>query len=228
MQPWLSGDAEKAYRLEDANIGVLGNKLLKDTPYSVEAYSSDLIKNKQARSLADITKGDASIGLLPDSLVNDRSRLRIRGLESDQIIGKAIDGLVASIDGLALPLEHLERVEILKGASGFLYGFGTPGGIINYVLKRPTDEPFRSLSMQVMDSGLALVHGDVGGRFGADDRFGYRVNLVHESGNTYINDGESRRNSGSIALDWEITPDLVWRADALVSKHMRKGGYNIS
>ena len=65
--------------------------------------------------------------------------------------------------------------------------------------------------MQVMDSGLALIHGDVGGRLGPDDRFGYRVNLVHESGDTYINDGESRRNSGFIALDWEITPDLVWQ-----------------
>ena len=76
-----------------------------------------------------------------------------------------------------------------------------------------------------MDSGLALIHGDVGGRLGADDRFGYRVNLLHESGNTYINDGESRRNSGSIALDWEITPDLVWQADALLGEHTRTGGY---
>ena len=76
-----------------------------------------------------------------------------------------------------------------------------------------------------MDSGLALVHGDVGGRLGPDDRFGYRVNLVHESGDTYINDGESRRNSGSIALDWEITPDLVWRFDALLGKHKRTGSY---
>ena len=225
-QPWLSGDAEKAYRVEDANVGVLGNKLLKDTPYSIEVYSSDLIKNKQARSLADITKGDASISLMQDNLTNENNSLAIRGLYNDQFTGQRIDGLPTYSVAKDLPLEHLEQVEILKGASGFLYGFGTPGGIINYVLKRPTDAPFRSLNMQVMDSGLALIHGDVGGRFGADDRFGYRVNLVHESGDTYINDGESRRNSGSIALDWEITPDLVWRADALFGKHIRRGGYH--
>ena len=225
-QPWLSGDAEKAYRVEDANVGVLGNKILKDTPYSIEVYSSDLIKNKQARSLADITKGDASISLMPDNLTNENNSLAIRGLYTDQFTGQRIDGLPTYSVAKDLPLEHLEQVEILKGASGFLYGFGTPGGIINYVLKRPTDAPFRSLNMQVMDSGLALIHGDVGGRFGADERFGYRVNLVHESGDTYINDGESRRNSGSIALDWQITPDLVWRADALLGKHIRRGGYH--
>ena len=226
MQPWLSGDAEKAYRVEDANVGVLGNKILQDTPYSIEVYSSDLIKNKQARSLADITKGDASISLTRDNLVGENYALAIRGIGFDYVTGQKIDGLNLNLHEKDLPLEHVERVEILKGASGFLYGFGAPGGIINYVMKRPTDQPFRSLNAQVMDSGLALVHGDVGGRFGADDRFGYRVNLLHESGDTYINDGESRRNSGSIALDWEITPDLLWRADALFGKHMRRGGYS--
>ena len=226
-QPWLSGDAEKAYRVEDANVGMLGNKLLKDTPYSVEVYSSDLIKNKQARSLADITKGDASMGLTVDSLVTSNLQaLTTRGMEFGANAYR-IDNLAAiTYSGNDLPLEHLERIDILKGAGGFLYGFGQPGGIINYVLKRPTDEPFRSLNMQVMDSGLTLIHGDVGGRLGPDDRFGYRVNLVHESGDTYINDGESRRNSGFIALDWEITPDLVWQFDAQLWKHMRKGGYN--
>ena len=223
-QPWLSGDAEKAYRVEDANVGVLGNKTIKNTPYSIEVYSSDLIKNKQARSLADIAKGDASINLMTDNLVHENTYLQIRGLRPDFATGHRIDGLQARTRTGDLPLEHLERIEILKGASGFLYGFGEPGGIINYVLKRPTDEPFQSLSTQVMDSGLALVHGDVGGRLGPDDRFGYRVNLVHESGDTYINDGESRRNSGSIALDWEITPDLVWRFDALLGRHQRTGG----
>ncbi len=224
-QPWLAGGVEEAYRVEDANVGVLGNKILKDTPYSIEVYSSDLIKNKQARSLADITKGDASINLIVDDLVQENNALAIRGLQSSWQTGQRIDSLNARVVSNDLPLEHLERVEILKGASGFLYGFGAPGGIINYVLKRPTDQPFRSLSMQVMDSGLVLVHGDVGGRLGPDDRFGYRVNLIHESGDTYINDGKSRRNSGSIALDWEITTDLLWRFDALLGEHMRTGGY---
>ena len=75
--------------------------------------------------------------------------------------------------------------------------------------------------MQVMDSGLAL------------DSWGCRrkagrpmIALVTASicsmnqGDTYINDGKSRRNSGSIALDWEITPDLLWQADALLGKHI--------
>lgn len=219
------GSAANAYRSKNASIGALGEKTLKDTPYSIAVYSKELIENKQARSLADITKADASVALMTDNLVAENNSLAIRGLGVDSYTGQKIDGLNARVRANDLPLEHLERVEILKGAGGFLYGFGAPGGIVNYVMKRPTDEPVRSLSTQIMDSGLPLIHGDLGGRVGDDGMFGYRVNLVHESGDSYIDDGESRRNSGSVALDWHVTSDLTWRVDALVGKHVRRGGY---
>ena len=224
------GGADSAYRVKDANISVLGKKPLKDTPYSVEVYSSELMKNKQARSLANITKGDASVDLLVDSLTSENNQVNIRGLSVYGSLSKRVDGLVAMVRSGDLPVEHMERVDILKGVGGFLHGIASPGGIVNYVLKRPTDEPYRGLSTQVMDSGLALIHADAGGRFGADNRFGYRVNLVYEAGDTYLKgnanleDGESRRRSGSIALDWEITPDLVWQFDALFAAHRRSGG----
>ena len=64
--PRPSGGADSAYRVKDANINVLGKKPIKDTPYSVEVYSSELMKNKQARSLADITKGDALVSARPE------------------------------------------------------------------------------------------------------------------------------------------------------------------
>jgi len=221
----LNGSAASGYRVGAVNAGVLGEKSLQDTPYSIEVFSRDLMDNLQARSLADVTKTDASVALMSDNLVTENNALAIRGLTPDGTTGKKIDGLNVRIRADDLPLEHFERVEILKGASGFLYGFGTPGGTVNYVTKRPTDETTGSLNAQVMDSGLALVHGDAGGRFGADEVFGYRVNLVHESGDTYIEDGESRRTSGSLAADWRITPDLVWQADLLAAEHMREGGF---
>ena len=228
--PQPFGGADSAYRVKDANINVLGKKPLKDTPYSVEVYSSELMKNKQARSLANIAKGDASIDLLVDNLTSENTQVNIRGLRVYGSLSNRVDGLVAMVRSGDLPVEHMERVDILKGASGFLHGIASTGGIVNYVLKRPTDEPYRSLSTQVMDSGLALIHADAGGRFGADNRFGYRVNLVYEAGDTYLKgnanlaDGESRRRSGSIALDWEITPDLLWQFDALFAEHRRSGG----
>ncbi|MCL7942448.1 TonB-dependent receptor [Marinobacter sp. ATCH36] len=221
----VPGSAGAAYRSEAASVGVLGNKSLQNTPYSVDVYSRELMDNLQARSLSDVTKLDASVTSSAGDLVAENNTLAIRGLSPDFDTGQKLDGMNFRSRAKDLPLEHVETVEILKGAGGFLYGFGAPGGIINYTLKRPTEAPTRTLNLQLMDSGLALIHGDLGGRFGTEDQFGYRINAVHESGDTYINDGESRRNSASVALDWRITPDLFWQVDALKANHNRVGGH---
>jgi iron complex outermembrane recepter protein len=219
------GSEDRAYSVKSAKVGALGDKSLKDTPFSIEVYSHELIENKQARSLADATKGDASVSLSNGNLTSENNSFAIRGIAPDFYTGQRIDGLATRSRAADLPLEHFESIDILKGAGGFLYGFGAPGGVVNYVLKRPTEEPLRRLSTQVMDSGLGLVHGDFGGRLGSDKAFGYRLNLVHEEGDTYINDGKSRRSSASLTADWRLRPDLLWRVDALYAQHERFGGY---
>lgn len=219
------GGASNAYRVDHATVGALGKTKLQNMPYSVGVYSRDFLDNQQARFLSDATKYDASISLSGDNHVTENNAFMIRGIEPDFNTGQKLDGMSIRNDAYDLPLEHIENVEILKGAGGFLYGFGAPGGIVNYSLKRPADEFTSSLGAQISDSGLFLLHGDIGGRFGVDDSFGYRINLVGEAGDTYINDGESERKSASIALDWRITENLVWQFDALLSEHERTGGY---
>lgn len=216
------GSAEHGYRAKNATVGVLGDKSLQDTPFSVGVYSRALMENKQARSLADLTKGDASFSPMVDQSVAE-SWVSIRGISTDQYNGSKLDGLSYGMLYNELPLEHMERVEVLKGAGGFLYGFSAPGGTVNYVLKRAGSQPVRSVSTQVLDSGMVLVHGDLGGRFGERDAFGYRLNLVRETGDTAVDGGKQRRTSGSLALDWRITPELVWQVDAISGEQTRRG-----
>lgn len=221
----MDGSAANAYRVGDAFAGALGNMSKQNTPFTIETYSEDYISNLQARSLGELTKFDAAISLSGNNLITENNAFAIRGISTDFDTGQKLDGMNFRSRAKDLPLEHLERVEILKGAGGFLYGFAAPGGIINYVLKRPTDEFKASVSTQLMDSGLLMAHGDVGGRVGPDDMFGYRVNVVSEAGDTYVDDGEAYRKSASVALDWRITPDLIWQADALISERKSYGGY---
>ncbi|WP_417549055.1 TonB-dependent siderophore receptor [Methylophaga sp.] len=221
----MDGSAANAYRVGDAFAGALGNMSKQNTPFTIETYSEDYISNLQARSLGELTKFDAAISLSGNNLITENNAFAIRGISTDFDTGQKLDGMNFRSRAKDLPLEHLERVEILKGAGGFLYGFAAPGGIINYVLKRPTDEFKASVSTQLMDSGLLLAHGDVGGRAGPEDIFGYRVNVVSEAGDTYVDDGEAYRKSASAAIDWRITPDLIWQADALISERKSYGGY---
>ncbi|OUS12563.1 hypothetical protein A9Q89_05495 [Gammaproteobacteria bacterium 53_120_T64] len=220
------GSAENAYRVKSTSLGALGTTDLQNTPYSVEVYSREYMDNQQARSLSVMAKYDASINIGVGDLTHENNTFLIRGIRPDFDTGQKLDGLNFRSRAMDLPLEHMERVEILKGAGGFLYGFGQPGGVVNYVSKRPTEQLTRSISTQLTDDGLFLLHGDIGDRIGKNDQFGYRINLVHQEGDTYINDGKSRRESGSIALDWQITPDLIWQVDALQAERKSDGGYN--
>ncbi len=224
-QTIIDGQANNAYRVSSVSSGALGTTTLQNTPFNIESYSEEYIENTQARSLADVTKFDAAVSLSSSNLLSENNAFNIRGITPDFDTGQKVDGLNLRSRAKDLPLEHVERVEILKGAGGFLYGFGKPGGIVNYILKKPTEEFTASLNTQVMDSGLFLVHGDVGGRWGPDEQFGYRVNAVREAGDTYIEDGRSYRKSASIALDWRITPDLLWEMSALKANRKSYGGY---
>lgn len=221
----MNGAANNAYRVGDVFAGALGNLSKQNTPFTIETYSEDYISNLQARSLGELTKFDAAISLSGNNLLTENNAFSIRGINPDFDTGQKLDGMNFRSRAKDLPLEHLERVEILKGAGGFLYGFAAPGGIINYVLKRPTDEFKASVSTQIMDSGLLMAHGDVGGRVGPDDVFGYRVNVVSEAGDTYVDDSEAYRKSASVAADLRITPDLTWQVDALIAERKSYGGY---
>ena len=218
------GSAASAYRLSSSRVGALGDRRLQDTPFSISTYSREYMDNLQISSLADLTRYDAAVAASSDDQQSE-SALVIRGLSPDFDTGQKLDGLTLRSRASDLPLEHIERVDILKGAGAFLYGFGSPGGTINYVLKRPTEQLTRTLTTQVTDNGQVLLHGDIGGRFGDDKRFGYRINLVGQDGETYVSGNDSERKSASVALDWRLTPALTWQVDALYANRVSDGGY---
>ncbi|MFJ2995369.1 TonB-dependent siderophore receptor [Pandoraea sp. NPDC087047] len=220
----VTGAADPLYREENANLGALGDKSLRDTPYSVDVVTRELMDNQQATSLVQALKNDASVSITSNNIGGLASQIAVRGIPLDLLYGRKIDGM--NIFGWSgdLPLEHFEQIQLLKGAGGFLYGFAQPGGIVNFISKRPTETPTRSVFSSVTDSGQLLLGGDLGGRFGPDDRFGYRAVLVGEDGNSYVDDrGRIRRGSASLALDWRILPNLVWSADFLGMDRTVKG-----
>lgn len=207
-----------------ATAGALGSKSEIDTPFSLKTMDASDLRERQASSIDEALAGDASIRQTSGATTGIVSYVSIRGLLLDQLNGYKVDGL-NYVNRAELPLEMVEQVQVLKGLSGFMYGFGSPGGVVNYQLKRPTDEPLLNLGVRYKSDGVFSEHVDNGGRFGPEQRFGYRVNAVHEGGDTYVDNGHVRRDSGSLALDARITDDLTWDFDALQSTRLAKGVY---
>lgn len=191
------------------NTGALGNRSQLETPFSTTVVTAADLEERQVTKLGDVFALDASVSDNSASFGAWASYMSVRGLPLDWQNSFRIDGKPFLSYVTTMPYEHFEQIDLLKGASGFMYGFGSPGGLVNYVTKRPTDEPVRTIELGYTSKGLLAPHVDLGGRVGQNGAFGYRLNATHEEGNTF-NSGSLYRDSVSLALDARLTDRLTW------------------
>lgn len=219
----VAGAAPESGLQREASGGALGSRALLDTPFSVSVVESGEIQERQVTTIEQAFRLDPAVTSASGEYGRGSSLL-VRGLAIDPTNGFKMDGLATPGWGNELlPMEMFERVELLKGLSGFMYGFGSPGGIMNYVLKRPTGDRQFSLDLGYKSGSLRSAHIDAGGRAGDDGRLGYRVNLVHEQGGTYITGGGLARDAASLALDLKLTSGLTWSFDVLNARRKSVG-----
>jgi iron complex outermembrane receptor protein len=197
------------YAVPDVNVGALGAKDPKDLPMSAASYSSELIEAQRARTLMDVLKNDPSV---QNSAVGGAmDNIAIRGFPVDWTNTMRRDGMPVA-PYYDLPLENIERIDVLKGPSGFLYGVNSPGGTVDYVLKRPTRDRFASVTSEVRSGDGYYGALDTGGPLG-DGRLGYRFNVAGEKVGDFGHSGDLRRTFVSGAIDWAITPRALLRFD---------------
>ncbi len=210
------GGEESGYRASAVrNVGALGGMALQDAPYSLTVISSELMDNVQATSSDDIFKLSPTTQFTSPTSAGYASAVAIRGFSGVGNLSIANDGLRFSngYDGGNF-IEEMERLEILSGLSGFLYGPASPGGLVNYVLKRPTAERYNSVTYGTPGGENQYLHGDFGGPIDSEGRFAYRVNLLAQDGETAIDGQVERRHMASVALDWNVSDDLLIQFDA--------------
>ncbi|SOZ39573.1 TonB-dependent siderophore receptor [Cupriavidus neocaledonicus] len=205
-----------------ASTGALGSRTQLDTPYSTTIVTGEDLAERQVAKLGDVFTMDASVSDNGNGYNSWSSYLSVRGLQIDWQNGFKINGLPFVAYGITLPYEHMEQVELLKGLPGFMYGFATPGGIVNYVTKKPTDTFTASFELGYRAANVWSEHVDLGGRAGPDNMFGYRLNATHEEGTPY-NARNIRRDSVSLGLDARLTKDLTWNFDSIYQDRRATG-----
>ncbi|CAM4338916.1 TonB-dependent siderophore receptor [Acinetobacter pragensis] len=202
-----------------------GTGELKKAPASITLINSEMIEDQHARILADVVKNDASIG---DSYapIGYYSNFVSRGFTLDLGSSYLLNGNVIRGEQ-NLSLENKEQVEILKGISAIQSGMSTPGGVVNYVSKRPKD--VKSVSLNADEYGQFSVAADVGGFAGSEQQLGYRFNLVDEQINSYVEHVGGKRYLGSAALDWKITDKSALQFDFETQRQQQRSvpGYQL-
>ena len=184
-------------------LGLLGNMDFMDTPFSTINYTADFIENQQARTLADVITQDPSVHQVRSSNQLYEA-FTVRGF---QFFGNeaGFNGLYGVVPIGSIQTETIERVELFKGANAFLNGiapFGSIGGGVNVTPKRATDAPLARLSGDFSSDSLFGGHLDIGRRFGEDNAFGARVNVVKRQGDTAIDRQRGDTELASVGLDY--------------------------
>jgi iron complex outermembrane receptor protein len=210
-----------------ADISGFGDVPLRELPISATVIDSNQLRASGARRLADLTQFDASVTDAYNS-AGYWDYLTVRGFVLDNRFNYRREGLPISAE-TSIPLDNKERVEILRGTSGIQAGTSAPGGLVNYVVKRPTEQDLRTVRIETTSRGSVLGALDLGGRFGENREFGYRLNVASENLKPLTHNLDGNRNLFSLAADWRITRDSVLEFEVEQSRKTQpsQNGYSL-
>jgi outer membrane receptor protein involved in Fe transport len=134
---------------------------LQDVPIAVSAFTAETLDRVQIENAQDIQFS------VPNAMLVGNERFTLRGIGNNAISSTADNGVQSFVNTAATgyaPQDEfydLERVEVLRGPQGTLYGRNTTGGAVNVVTRRPTDTFEGFISGQVGNYESVRVQGAI-------------------------------------------------------------------
>jgi iron complex outermembrane recepter protein len=234
------GEADKAAAQDSGQPGqdiVVTARLraenLQDVPVSVSAFSEQALEAQQVRSLEDLNFGAPNFNVVKNVSTTNAAQIYIRGLGQDestfhaeQPVAVYIDGVpLGKANGALLDLIEFERIEVLRGPQGTLYGRNSAGGAVKFISRRPDLDDSRVVADATIGSyervdfrasaSAPIIAGKLAAKLDIVSRTddGYVTNLTNgQSVNT------TDRQTARLALLWAptdatrlyVTADHTW------------------
>jgi len=196
-----------------------------ESPTAVTSIGENLIDKANMSNLEDIGKYVPNLNITRYGVGNAaHASVFIRGIglqdhviTTDPGVGVYLDGVYLGRQmGSNLSLPNVERVEVLRGPQGTLYGRNTLGGAVNIITKQPGDEGIVTTTAKVgsrnrlagdvyfNNSLTDTVSMSASVSYKQRDGVGEAINLVNPANEI----GEEQELSGRMALKWQANSDL--------------------
>ncbi|WP_017736864.1 TonB-dependent siderophore receptor [Pseudomonas sp. CBZ-4] len=189
-----------------ARLGMMGNKDVMDTPFSVTSYTAKTLADLQTVTVADALERDPSVRSTGQSGgIVDSFFVRGFAIGEGNLGELAFDGVYGVAPNYRAFTEYAERIEVLKGPGALVYGISPNsgvGGVINIVPKRPLDEDLTRFTGSYASDSQVGGHLDISRRFGDENQFGVRFNGSLQGGDTAVDNQSRDVGIGAIALDY--------------------------
>jgi iron complex outermembrane recepter protein len=203
-----------------ATVGGWGALPLSQSPFQASVFGAELLRERGVQRLSDITRLDPAVS---DAYNSEGywDIIAVRGFTLDSRFNFRRDGLPINAE-TSIPLDNKERIELLKGTSGMQAGTSAPGGVVNHVVKRPTNTPLRDATLAWRDRSSVLAAVDLSQRFGIDDRVGLRLNMAAERLDSKTFDTTGHRHLLALAYDWRLTDSTQLEAEVETSRQQQR------
>ncbi|NHT77205.1 TonB-dependent siderophore receptor [Rhizobiaceae bacterium CRRU44] len=161
---------------------------LMETPQAVNIVTADQLADQSAQTMTEALRYTPGVlGGLEGAGDTRRDPITVRGFEP----ALYLDGVLATSGGALTAVTkpepyNFERLEILKGPASVLYGANSPGGLVNAVSKRPTDEARGEVTLEGGSYDRLQEQFDVSGPLDADGTLLYRLVGVNRNADTQV------------------------------------------
>ncbi|WP_022959882.1 TonB-dependent receptor [Spongiibacter tropicus] len=192
---------------------------LQDTPISITALNSEGIDKRGITNTDDMFASMPGMGGYSAPGSRGATSLSIRGISGgvgsnislDPAVGMYVDGVyVGKMLGTAMDVAQIERIEILRGPQGTLYGRNSTAGAINVISRKPLGEFAADLTAGLGNYGLRTLKGSVD--FDAIGEVGEGAGKLSAALNFLSKDRDGFYENYSGGEDFDNLDRLAWRA----------------
>ncbi len=196
ISPFIVQSEDTGYRAAHAISGTRVNVFLNSIPTNIGVLTEDFIKDNKFTIVDDAAKFAVGVEEAPSIFSN---RFTIRGFSAgaSRRNGVNLGEATPSTDTATI-----SRIEIVKGPASVLYGVGGPGGVINYVTKKPLEVQRTSVETMVGTDSFFRTTFDSTGPIDKDKKFLYRFISTY-------NQWDWTAESGKFG-QFVIAPSLTW------------------
>jgi iron complex outermembrane receptor protein len=210
------GTREQGYRATVAPLTNKSDTPIKETPFSIQVVTHELIRDRGITTVGEALRYVP--GFSPQvGFGASNDRFYIRGFITPYNLK---NGLRRSAYAPDEQLQNVEQVEVLKGPASALYGRFEPGGVVNFVTKKPLDAPF--LEIGALYGSFDQHRATLDASMPVTDDLGVRVNFSHDERDGF--------RDFTFTRDTFVAPVVQWRAGVdttvtLEGEYAQKRGY---
>ncbi|MBM4136806.1 MAG: TonB-dependent receptor [Nitrospira sp.] len=218
--------AEDKIKLEEVVVTATRiEESVEDIAQDVTVITKKEIESGSYRTVPEIIRNVSGLNLFEYGNRGSSASVSLRGSTSEQVLilidGKRLnkpgDGGV-DLNTISIPLENIERIEILRGASSALYGADAMGGVINIITRIP-DEPATKFSASYGRFVTRDLSFNTSRKIG---KTGFNLSLSKESSEGFRTNSDYDIDAINTKITFDLSKDI--RADLNIDYNHKDAG----